>query len=245
MFHEASTPSLLAFDLVCVFVVFSLLCGVWRSAARESAAPLLRSSLVLAGALGWTALVSLVIRSGWIEARPMPRLLIFFGLVIAFSVCVGFSRVGRWLAQGLPVAWLLAFQGFRLPLEVILHGWARDGVIPGSMTWNGSNLDVASGVLALLAAPLANRHRWVAWFANVAGFLLLLNVARVAVLSSPLPFGWKVQPPLELALHLPYGLILPICVGGALVGHIALTRALIGPRPAFQIGYNPPDPDTA
>jgi hypothetical protein len=48
---------------------------------------------------------------------------------------------------------------------------------------------------------------WIAWAANLIGFLLLLNVIRVAILSSPLPFAWNVQPPLLLALHLPYAYI--------------------------------------
>lgn len=48
---------------------------------------------------------------------------------------------------------------------------------------------------------------------------------RVAIMSSPLPFAWGPQPPpLLLALHLPYALIGPVCVGGALFGHVVLTR---------------------
>jgi len=234
MFHEASKPSLLAFDSICLFIVFALLCAVWRSAIFDSVNPRLRSGGVLMGALGWTAAVSLVICSGWVAAKPMPRLLVFFGLVNAVSLCIGLSRVGRWIAKGFSIGWLLAFQGFRLPLEVILHGWARDGVIPSSMTWSGSNWDVVSGIIALLLAPLANRSRGLAWLANAAGFVLFLNIARAAVLSSPVPFGWPVKPSLQLVFHLPYGLILPICVGGALIGHIALTRALIANSREFK-----------
>ena len=52
-------------------------------------------------------------------------------------------------------------------------------------------------------------------------------VIRVALFSSPVPFGWGQQPPLLLALHLPYAYIGPVCVGGALIGHIVLTRALL------------------
>jgi hypothetical protein len=53
---------------------------------------------------------------------------------------------------------------------------------------------------------------------------------RVAILSSPVSFGWPVTPRLELAYHMPYALIVPVCIGGALIGHIALTRALIRRR---------------
>jgi hypothetical protein len=41
------------------------------------------------------------------------------------------------------------------------------------------------------------------------------------------PFGWNVSPPLVLAMHLPYAWIVPICVAGALCGHVVLTRALL------------------
>jgi len=64
----------------------------------------------------------------------------------------------------------------------------------------------------------------------VVGLVLLANVMRVAVLSSPVSFGWPVTPKLELIYHLPYALIIPVCVGGALIGHIALTRALFRGR---------------
>jgi hypothetical protein len=57
---------------------------------------------------------------------------------------------------------------------------------------------------------------------------LLLNVMRVAMMSSPLPFAWDVRPPLQLVSHLPYAWIAPVCVAGALAGHLVLTRALLG-----------------
>jgi hypothetical protein len=53
----------------------------------------------------------------------------------------------------------------------------------------------------------------------------------VAVLSAPVSFGWHVAPPLLVAFHLPYALIGPVCVGGALFGHIVLTRALFAGSP--------------
>ena len=142
------------------------------------------------------------------------------------AIVLGLSPVGRWWATGLPLWSLVAFQGFRLPLELVLHWWVEDGTIPETMTWTGSNIDIISGLVAIVAAPFA-RRRAVAWFANILGIVLLANVMRVALLSSPVPFGWNVSPPLTLALHLPYAWIAPICVGGALCGHIVLTRALL------------------
>jgi hypothetical protein len=108
----------------------------------------------------------------------------------------------------------------------VLHNWAAQGTIPETMTWSGQNWDIVSGVVALAAAPWTGRHRALAWTANLVGAGLLLNVMRVAVMSPPVPFGWGVTPPLLLAWYLPYALIGPVAVGGALAGHIILTRAL-------------------
>jgi hypothetical protein len=149
--------------------------------------------------------------------------------IILVSLCIGLSPVGRWLA-GSSLKWLVGFQAFRLPLELVLHAWVVQGVIPQSMTWSGANWDVVTGSLALLFAPLVKRFLSLAWLVNALGLLLLLNVIRVAVMSSPLPFGWPVSPKLALIYHLPYALIVPVCVGGALIGHVALTRALLGNR---------------
>jgi len=144
------------------------------------------------------------------------------------SALIGFSQIGKWLALTSAIPWLLAFQGFRLPLELVLHSWARQGVIPETMTWTGSNWDLLSGIVALVLAPFCRRSRTAAWAGNIVGFVLLLNVGRVAILSAPVPFGWPdVSPKLLLPFHLPYALIVPVCIGGAFVGHIVLTRALL------------------
>jgi hypothetical protein len=168
------------------------------------------------------------VESGWLRGDQR-RLLFFAAAMNAGCLAVGLSAVGRWLSL-LPLPALVAFQAFRLPLELVLHSWVAQGVIPGTMTWSGRNWDIISGVLALVAAPFCRRSIVWAWIANVVGWVLLVNVMRVAVLSSPVSFGWPVTPKLELIYHLPYALIIPVCVGGALIGHIALTRALLRGR---------------
>jgi len=157
----------------------------------------------------------------------MPRLPVMFVAIIMVSIGAGLSPIGGWLASTAPVAALVGFQAFRLPLELILHAWAAGGTIPETMTWTGKNCDIASGVTALVAAWFVRRSRAWGWLTSVVGLALLANVARVAVLSSPLPFAWPVTPLLLLAFHLPYALILPVCVGGAAFGHVVLLRALM------------------
>lgn len=225
MFQPASTASLLAFLIICAAVVAAVLGGVWSSARRESVNPLRRTLPVAVGVIVWLSALWLIVEGGWLRVDQR-RLLFFAAGMNVVCLGVGLSPVGRWLSL-LSLPALVAFQGFRLPLELVLHSWVAQEVIPETMTWSGRNWDIVSGVLALIAAPFCRRSIVWAWIANVVGLALLANVMRVAILSSPVSFGWPVTPKLELIYHLPYALIIPVCVGGAFLGHIALTRALL------------------
>jgi hypothetical protein len=225
MFQSASPASVLAFLAICAFVVGAFLGGIWTSLRGEGSSPLRRTLLMAIVTILWLSGIVLVVWSGWLDAEPR-RVLIFMAAMNLVSLGVGLSPIGRWLAS-VPLIWLVAFQGFRLPLELVLHSWVAQGFIPGTMTWTGRNWDIVSGVLALVAAPLCKRSTAWAWLANGVGLVLLANVVRVVILSSPVPFGWPVFPKLELIFHVPYVLIAPVCIGGALIGHIALTRALL------------------
>ena len=219
-FNPADHFSLICFALILLAVLGSILATVHFVDSKKT--------LPLAiGIAVWLGALSFIVASGFIEAAPMPRLVIFMALINIVSAVLGFSSIGKSLALGIPLSLLVGFQSFRLPLELVLHSWANQGTIPMTMTWSGANFDIVSGVVALLAAPFAGKNQALAWIANIVGFVLLINVMRVAVLSSPLPFAWAVTPTLQLGFHLPYALIVPICVGGALFGHIVLTRALL------------------
>jgi hypothetical protein len=74
--------------------------------------------------------------------------------------------------------------------------------------------------------------RRAAWFFNLAGAALLANVAAIAVRSSPVPLrSYMNEPPVLLALHAPFTWILPVCVSGALFGHLVTFRRLLGSEP--------------
>ena len=226
VFTPASKASVRAFMVVVIAVLVAFVIGV-RVAYRGGGAEGRRvTTRVALGTVVWIALVSILVGSGTLRARPLGGFPQFFGAVLLVGVVVGLSPIGARLAT-LPLWALVGFQAFRLPLELVLHSWAAQGTIPETMTWSGQNWDIVSGIVALAAAPWADRYRAIAWVANGVGAILLLNVMRVAALSSPLPFGWHVTPPLLLAWHLPYALIGPACVCGAIVGHVVLTRALL------------------
>lgn len=229
-FHPANTGSLVAFDVIVVAVPAAFLWAVWHSYRTAKAVALAASALIV-----WLGGLAVLTASGRMPGLPLHGLPFFFLPILVVSLGAGLSPFGARLAGDVPLAALVGFQAFRLPLELVLHSWAAQGVIPETMTWTGQNWDIVSGTLALLTAPLASRFPAIVRIANIAGFALLVNVMRVAVMSSPLPFAWGQQPPLLLALHLPYAFIGPVCVGGALFGHVVLTRKLWGktsPQPS-------------
>lgn len=220
-FTQPSLFSLIFFVLILISVISAFSWAV-------------RSFRITTGALAWLSLISCIVLTGVIQESPMPRLMIFFAGINIVSAAFAFSHVGKRLALTIPIYLLVAFQAFRFPLELVLHSWSEQGTIPSTMTWTGANFDIIAGTLALVSIPLVKKNTKLAWIPNLVGFGLLLNVMRVAILSSPLPFSWDVNPPLQLGFYFPYVLIVPVCIGGALIGHIVLTRALLRKNDGFQ-----------
>ena len=225
-FTPASSGSVVAFAGIVIAVLLAFLAAV---AHAYRGTPHACSILVrtIAALVIWLGGLSALVAAGALERLPFQGLPVFFGLVFIVVIAAAASPFGGRLAAETPLPALVAFQSFRFPLELVLHAWADHGTIPGTMTWTGQNWDILSGIISLVAVPFVARRHSFGWIVDVIGGLLLVNVMRVVVLSSPIPFGWHVSPPLLLAFHLPYALIAPVCVGGALFGHILLTRALI------------------
>ena len=225
-FAEGTQWSLTVFVAICVAVVVALIAAVAFTAESRSESITFAIRSVGAVVLYVAAIAGLV-QSGVFERSFIPYGPLFIVGSVSVASIMGLTRIGKRVSQHVSTTWLVLFQGFRLPLEIVLHDWYQSGTIPETMTWSGSNWDVVTGVLACLTFAFVNHRRWLAWLFNIVGIVLLLNVGRVAILSSPVPFGWGVEPPLELILFLPYAYIVPICVGGAALGHVVLTRQLL------------------
>lgn len=163
---------------------------------------------------------------------PLMRLLLPTLVVTGLWSLSGLASpaLGRWSLAG-----MVAFQAFRLPLELLMHRAAREGVMPPQMSYSGRNFDILTGILALvlgftLHAKPQLSLRWV-WAWNIVGLLLLINVVTVAVMSLPGPSRVFWQEPANLwVATFPFVWLPSVLVPLALAGHLLIARKLLAAR---------------
>jgi hypothetical protein len=207
--------------------------GVARAEAELGTDERLRSRRIVFAAGGvalYLAAIAVVSLSGVLtrfELRPPPFLLLIAG-ALGTAFVVAMSAVGARLARALPLAALVGFQAFRLPLELVMHRAASDGLMPSVMSWDGYNFDIVSGITALalgLVLLVRSAPRWllVAW--NLLGSLLLAAIAVIAIAASPLFRAFGDDQLNVWVTRFPYTWMV-VMVAAALFGHVLLARRL-------------------
>jgi hypothetical protein len=186
--------------------------------------------LALGGSAIWMALTGGLAASGVLarfDVRPLPIAFLFAG-TIALGIALGVSRVGGRVAEGLPLHVLVMAQGFRLPLELIMHAAANEGTMPKVMSYGGYNFDIVTGASALLVGALLKRGapRTIAYAWNALGVVLLLVIIGVALLSSPLVRAFGDDQLNTWVAYVPFVWLPSILVACAIAGHIVVWRRL-------------------
>ncbi len=231
---EASPLLVAAFVGLTFTVVGAFLVGV-RAAARAtepgSAGRLTARAALGAGA--WMALTLALAASGRLRFDTMPpTALLMVVVILGLAIGLGRSGLGARLSAGLPLAALVGFHAFRLPLELIMHRAYEIGLMPEQMSYSGLNFDIVTGASAIVVAALLAAGKVSATWAkvwNVVGFGLLLNILTVAMLSTPTPFRVFMNEPANVWITRPPWVWLPaVMVLAAMLGHIVLFRRLHG-----------------
>jgi hypothetical protein len=211
---------------------------VWAVGRGSEGSGSSRPRLVAAIALAFWMAVTWQLAARGVLARfdrmPPPFAIAVLLSVVA-AAALGLSGLGRRMALALSFAVLVGAQAFRLPLELVMHRAAAEGVMPPQMTYTGSNFDIVSGALALLLLPWLARGtapRGLLWLWNVLGATLLFNVVGVAIVSLPPIHNFGTAPEkLNTWVAFPPFVWLPtILVPAALLGHILVTRKLLASR---------------
>lgn len=227
-----SFASTIAFVTIIAFVAIAFVLGVC-SGGEDNQPPAARKRRGLIAAVGMSVwlIVNAVLPISRVFETDMipPPGMIFFVFCFTLAFVVAFSRLGKRLAA-LPFAALVGFHGFRFPLELVLHNWYEAGTLPVQMTYEGHNLDIVTGLLAIAIGAWAvtgRAPRAAIWFFNIVGSLLLWGVIFIAVTSSPVPIRqYMNDPPVLLLFHFPYSWIVSVAVTGAMIGHFILFRRL-------------------
>jgi len=122
------------------------------------------------------------------EAFP-PRVAafgIFPALLLIIAYFIFFRKT---FIEPLPLKILTLLSIIRIPVEIVLMWLAHQQLVPQSMTFEGRNFDILSGITAPLIYFLAfrggrvNRPLLIGW--NIFALVLLLNVVITAILAFP------------------------------------------------------------
>ena len=233
----ASTGVTLGFIVLAAIVVVLFVAGSFVASRRvgegaEAAVGVAVS--LLAGATAWMGLTFVFASSGALarfDLRP-PTLGALFVASFCLAWAIGLSGVGDRLARGLPLAALVGAQGFRLPLELVMHRGAQDGLIPVQMSFSGFNFDIVSGATAIALALWIGWGRapeWVVVAWNLLGIATLAGIVTIAVASTPTFHAFGTDPGAlnTFVAYVPFVWLPSVLVVGAIVGHIVVTRRLL------------------
>jgi hypothetical protein len=221
-----------ALAVICVAI---FLTGVRKALAytmlpsQQQKRLLITTSIVIAG---WMLFLGLLANQQIFAAAgfpPRPMFTVLFGLLVILAL--SFTTIGKRLLMVTPLHWLVFFQAFRIGVELWFWYTYKTGVFPRLMTFEGANLDIIAGILALVTGFLMLKQprqaKFTATAFNIVGFLILLNTLRAAALSMPSPIQQYPFDERLLRLGQPYFIYLPgILVVLALGVHILSLRQL-------------------
>jgi hypothetical protein len=173
-----------------------------------------------------------------LDLLPPPFvLLVSASLGLAVAVGMGyFGSLGDTLVRTMSMESLVAMQIFRLPLEILMLRAAYLGIMPIEFSMQGYNLDVLTGLGALLISAYC-AWTWglplrAIWLWNALGIGCLIAITVLAVLTSPNvhAFGLDAQHINSWVLYFPYSMLPTLLVTYAVFGHVLLTRKLLAQK---------------
>ena len=163
-----------------------------------------------------------------------PRIVLFAVLPSLLVVVCYFIFFRRSFIERLPLRLITLLHVVRIPVEIVLLWLFFAGLVPQSMTFEGRNFDILSGVLAPMVWFLGFRggeRRWLLIGYNLLGLGLLSNIVLIAVRAMPSPTfdPGSGQPNIGVAFF-PYIWLPAIVVPIVLFSHLAVLWNLIGKR---------------
>jgi hypothetical protein len=204
-----------------------------RRTGRDPRVALRQGAVAAACTTAWIAATGLLASRGVLRMWDPPTMGLVLGPTLLVAIGVAVSPLGRQFIAGIPIQWLVGFQGFRVLVELLLHRAYVEGLMPVQMSWSGRNFDVVSGITAVavglwLATAVRASSLLVALW-NTLGVALLANILLVALLSAPTPFRvFTNDPPNVFITRAPWVWLPAVMVFAAILGHALVIRWLLG-----------------
>jgi hypothetical protein len=234
MLQHASILLLSGFIVLPILVAVALSAIIWRAVGAEGyprrQTNRLQIRLAL-GAVAWLAITLWVSAAGALRhfERQPPPMLFLVAAVFALAGWLAFSWIGDLVVRHTSWVVLVGLQGFRLPLELLMHRAYVEGIMPVQMSYSGRSFDIVTGASAIVLALALARFpvpRWVIAVWNVLGTVLLVNILVIAIASMPM-FHWFGMDRLNVWVADPPFVWLPaVLVLTALAGHLLMFRKL-------------------
>lgn len=212
-----------ALSLICLMVVMR---GLQIALTKTTIAPARQKNLIVTTysiVAVWVLLVGVLSLNGFFSdfSKLPPRPLWVILIPTVCFLIIAFTRTTGEILLAIPPHWLVAMQTFRILVEILLWKTFMLNLLPIQMTFEGSNFDGLSGLLAVPVAMILSK-KWAPKLLlvfNLVGLVLLLNILVIAVLSMPTPLRYFMnEPPNTLVGEFPF-----IYLGAVLV---AIAQAL-------------------
>ena len=181
----------------------------------------------------WTVIQSLVGMAGFYTntASFPPRLIFMIGPPFLFILFLFITKRGRLFMDNCDPGAITLFHIVRIPVEIVLLILFLYSVIPETMTFEGRNFDILSGLTAPLVYWLGykrnilSKNILILW--NVVCLGLVLNVVIHGILSAPFPFQQLSfdQPNIGI-LYFPFTLLPGLLVPLVIFSHLLCLRSL-------------------
>lgn len=159
------------------------------------------------------------------EATP-PRLMPFIAFTILVTILIFFFKSGREFIDRMPITTLTYIHIVRVPVEIVLWWLFSYGLISETMTFEGLNYDILSGISApfagLFLVGLESKSRIAAIIWNVLAVGLLINIVSRAILATPYFFDPMIFDQPNIAVfYFPFILLPTVIVPIVFFCHIA------------------------
>lgn len=192
----------------------------------------------------WIALQGLLAASDfYLKTDTMPPRLAL-AVVPAFVAIIYFlvTKKGQNFIDRLPLKDLTLIHICRVPVEIVLFWLFLNEQIPRSMTFEGRNFDILSGLTALPLALWAFKNSEVKWNINLIWnfvcLILVLNVVAIGILSAPTPFQqFAFNQPNIGVLKFPFVWLPSVIVPIVIFSHLVAIRQLLNAKKVPSVNF--------